>query len=340
MNQIETLRRPLRDRPGPDRGGDHPDAPEVGSRPTPDRPPRAASRVLVAALAVIAVLGIIGTGVGFASGDDRDDPSAELEELQAELDAARAERDQALDDAVELDGRIAILRARVTAVEAERDQVTDELTDAGEDVAELEDRLAQLDAAIAALEADLVGAESDRAEALADAAALEAELATARTRAAQAIAERDALAGRFPLTVTPTISIGDATGTYRSTWQERFCSGLATCATAPTTGPVVVRATAEGYLRLDLGGVVSTNLTRVPGGLHAVAGSTTALPRCDGTPRASTVTVTLHPDSWAVARDGAVEIRSWGGAVTIDAPATGSCPAVFVTYGVGLVPPS
>lgn len=297
----------------------------AGERPWPTR-----ARALFAGVALLAVLGLVGTIIGLASGGS--DP--ELEAIRQQVQLVLAERDAAIGAADELDGRISILEARLGASEAERDRLADELETAGEGAAALEARIADLDATVTGLHAEIDAAASARDAALAEIETLEAELTTARQQAAQAIAERDALVGRFPLTVDPSIDVADVVGSYRLSWQERFCSGLAGCGTVPKVNAATIRSTTEGYLRIELGSIVTTNLSRVSGGLHAVAGSTTALPACDGATRPATVTLTLYPDSWSVARDGSVEIRTWGGAVTMEAAATRSCPAALAFYSL------
>lgn len=337
MSPIDTLDHPastLTDRP------DHPQPipPRVPRPGGDERPWSTRARTVVAALAALAVLGLIGTVAGFTTRGTDGEPASELAAIEQQLEEVRTERDAAIGDVDLLAGRISILQGRVGALEAERDQLADELAGADTDAAELEGRIAELDAIVIGVRAELDAATAARDGALAAVATLETELASARQQAAQAIADKNALAARFPLAVDPSIDVADVVGSYRVAWQEQFCSGLPTCGSVPEVTTANLRATREGYLRIELGNVVTTNLSRVTGGLHAVAGSTTALPACAGAARPATVTVTMYPDTWTVARSGAVEVTTWGGAVTVQAPAAGSCPAALTFSGITLTP--
>ena len=289
-------------------------------------------------MSALAVLGLIGTIIGFTTRESDSELADELTTIEQQLEQARAERDAAVGDIDLLDGRISILQGRVGALEAERDQLADELTGADTDAAALEARIAALDAIVSDVRAELDAATAARDAAAAELTTLETELVAARQQAAQAIADKNALAAKFPLAVDPSIDVADVVGSYRVAWREQFCSGLASCGTVPKVTTANLRATTEGYLRIELGSVVTTNLSRVTGGLHAVAGSTSALPACAGAARSATVTVTMYPDAWRVAQSGAVEVTTWGGAVTIQAPAAGTCPAALAFYGIALTP--
>lgn len=347
MNPIDTLDLPDTSGTGSTQHRATPptDAPGGAGRPWSTR-----RRVLVAS-AVVVVTGILGTAAVIAARDD--DGSDGVEQLREQLDDALAARDAALGDVEVLDEQIALLDARLGAVEAERDRLADDLDRAAADDEQLVARIDELDAAIVGVRAELADAVSARDTAVADATRLEADLDAARAQAADAerlereltaaraqrasaVAERDALARRFPVTVDPSFDVTDVVGTYRAMWQEQACSGLASCGTPPSAGTATLRATPEGYLRLELGTVVTTNLSRIPGGLHAVTGTASAVPACDGVGRTGTVTVTLLPDRTVVGADGSIEIRSWGGAVTISAPSTDTCPPVLASYGLAV----
>lgn len=337
MNPIDTLDHPastLTDRHGHRRPN-----PLRTPRPGDDeRPPSARTRTLLATVSALAVLGLIGTIIGFTTRASDSNLADELTTIEQQLEEVRAERDAAVGDLDLLEGRFSILQGRVGALEAERDQLADELTGADTDAAALEARITEIEAMLFGARAELDAATAARDAAAADLTTLETELTAARQQAAQAIADKNALAAKFPLTGDPSIDVADVIGSYRVAWQEQFCSGLATCGTVPKVTTANLRATSEGYLRIELGTVVTTNLVRVTGGLHAVAGSTTALPACTGTARSASVTVTMYPDTWRVAQSGAVEVTTWGGAVTVQAPATGACPDALVYYGLALTP--
>lgn len=339
MNPVDTVDLPIPGTTTADHVTDTTTAATVTSKdPRSEHPhghrwPRRA-RAAMAVATVVTALGLAGTIIGLSRDGDAD----ELEALRREVTELRAERDEAIDNADELEQRTALLEARLGAVIAERDSAADDLDAAVGDNATLTARIAELDAAIADTRAELADVANARAAALAEVDQLELDLATARTQAARAVAERDALAARFPITPDSTVDVADVVGSYRATWQEQFCSGLTSCGTLPTVGTTRLRSTSEGYLRIELGTMVTTNLGRVPGGLHAIAGSTTALPACGGVARAATVTITVVPSSWGVAQDGSVDVRTWGGAVTADAPATDTCPAALVSYGITLTP--
>jgi hypothetical protein len=301
-------------------------------RAGPGRWPTGA-KVLVALLAFAALLGAAGTIVGFSSDDIDTDQldrlESELDRLESDLGQARtdvdsltAERNAALTSVADADEQLAEVRAQLLATEAARD-------DLGADAAELEQEVASLLDEAAALE-------NARGEALASAVALEADLATANARATAAIAERDALVASFPIEFDGSLAVADVSGKYDVDLSEVYCSGSTSCGKLPTIASAMISATSQSYLRLTMAPLPEMGLFRIDGGLHAVAESTAVLPACDGVARRVHVAMTIYPHGFEVADDGAVEVTSLAASITVEAPATGTCPAALVAYGAEL----
>lgn len=286
------------------------------------------AKILVALLASAALLGAVGTIVGSSSDDinteDLDRLESELEQARSEVDSVTAERNAALASVAVIDEQIAGVRAQLSATEATRD-------DLGADVARLDQDVASLRGEAAALE-------SARDEALASAGELEADLVTAKALASTAVAERDARAALFPIEFDGSLAVADVTGEYDVDLSEAYCSGSTSCGKLPTIATATISATSQSHLRLAMASFPEMGLFRIDGGLHAVAESTAALPACDGVARRAHIAVTIYPHGFEVADGGAVEVTSLAASVTVEAPATGSCPAALAAYGAELTP--
>lgn len=281
--------------------------------------------VLVALLAIAAVLGAVGTAVGFASGDD----GATERELRGQVATLGSERADAIDALVVLEGDLASVRQDLLAAQAGQEDL------AGQ-VGVLEARLASLteqrDAArstVDALDAELTLAQQDLA-------ATQQELAVNQRKLTDVTADRDAFARLFPLEFTPSIIAGDTAGVYQVDPDWVYCVGLANCGSTPSMSDLTIRTTAEGYLRANIPGFVEGGLFRADGALHLVADSTFAVPACAGVARTAGVTMTIFPGGYELGRDGSRTITELSAVITVEAPAVGTCPAVLAFASAGL----
>ena len=231
--------------------------------------------MLIAILTIAAVLGAVGTAVGF----DPDDNGSAERQLQDQIDSLTADRDNALDDVAQLDADLVTLRQRLQDAQTADDDLTDR-------VIELEDRIESLtDQRAAALATvDRLTVER-RDEALSSAEGLVAELATVRQRLAAAVAERDVLANLFPIEFDASLGGVALVGKYDIKLSQVYCSGLSSCDKPPVLDDPTIRKTSEGFLRLDIPRFVEGGLFKADGALHMVADSTAAIPACAGTAR-------------------------------------------------------
>lgn len=278
-------------------------------------------RLLVVLLVAVTVLGGVGTAAGFMrSGSDADAAAldaaqAEISELQAEITRVRADRDDAAASIAALDERLAALQQRADQLEADGDADADEL---------------------ARLAAEITTVTEQRDQTIADAAALESALAAAQESARAAIADRDAVLARFPVRFDGALAVGEVTGRYRTTVAQAFCSTSGACR-APAAGEARLTATKEGYLRLNLPGVIDTGLFRVGDALHGMADVTTTAASC-GTARPARVSVTVVAAGWRVDASGAATPTALQAVVTIDAPASTGCAASLAVFDMTLTP--
>lgn len=315
--------------------------PLIERPPTPDHAPptdrhpeftsepgRRSPRVVIAILAVVALLGVLGTIIGFVRADSANDDLATVEQ----------ERDVALDRAVvaeteieQLDGQIADLDAAIETLTTgvrERDATIETLTAereaALEQVAADETALTWLNARVVRLDTRIETVVAER-----DAALERIDVVTT---------ERDELAALFPMTFDATLRGADLLGTYRVDLDRVYCEGVADCGSLLNAGRATITATPEGWLRLNVPDAFSTPLYRVDGALHGVVETTTMVPACEGTARRAYVAVTLYPSGMTIADDGARQVTDLGATITIAAPTTGTCPAALAFYGGQLTP--
>lgn len=276
--------------------------------------------VLVALLAIAAMLGAVGTAVGFASGDD----GATERELRGQVATLTTERDDAVGELALLDGELVSLRQQLVAAQNGAEGL------AGQ-VAALQARIDTL--------SDQRRAALDRVDALdADLTQVQQELAATQQRLTDVTADRDSFARLFPMTFDPSLDVADAAGVYRVDASRIYCAGLSTCGSAPSVSDVTIRTTPEGYLRANVPGLVEGGLFRADGALHLVADSTLAVPACNGTARTAGVTMTIFPGSVEVGRDGVAEVTGLNAVITVEAPAVGTCPAVLAFTSAELTP--
>jgi chorismate mutase len=286
-----------------------------------------AVKPLVFALLIVAMLGAIGTIIGFTSGAD--DPGA-TSQNESTIATLITERDGLVDEVTELDSTIATLTA-------ERDGLVEQVSSLGSDLDvsaveydRLVDRVTELDSTLVTLTAERIGAASR-------VASLEAGLVAQTELAADAVAGREALAALFPFTFEGSLIVDDLVGTYDADYTKIFCEGFANCTTEPAA-VVSLRETPEGYLELVMDGYLTAGLARVDGGLVAVADSTTAVAACGGTPRVARVAATIYPSGLTAGVDGTVQVGDLGATVIVQSAATADCPAGTAIYGARLAP--
>ena len=311
------------------------------------------AKLVMAILIVAALLGAIGTVVGFVSGDDstteldaqiatltseRDDLLAQLAEYDTRIAAVTTERDAVAAELAELD-------TTASGVAAERDQLVAQLASLDTALAavttdrdDLAVRLTELDATFADLTADIAELDESVARLSAERDQLQSSLAAETLRASSAITERDALAALFPMALDADLADVDLVGTYDVDFTKGYCEGFVSCGTVPTVDELQIVETTEGWLRLEMDGFVSAGLFRVPGSLSTIAGSIEAVPACGTTPRVAVVTVTMYPHGLTVADDGTYEISDLGASFTVQSQAIGTCPAGVAVYGGELTP--
>lgn len=291
------------------------------SGPPPAHPPGTDSgdpwpmraRVLVALLVMATVLGTVGTVFGFTSGDD----GATERTLRDQVASLTKERDDSLDAVDELDAELVTLRQRLRAAQDGNDDLIAR-------TAELEDQIAALTA--------------QRDAAKDTAASLEVELATMQQRLTNTIAERDALAALFPMTFDVPFGTPVVIGDYDVGLSEIDCSGLTWCGKAPLLADLSIRTTPEGTLRFTIPGFAEGGLAFADGAFLTVVDSNTAIPACAGTPRTARVTMTMFPGLLEIARDSVPEVINMKAVFTVEAAATGSCPAAQAFYSAELAP--
>jgi hypothetical protein len=255
------------------------------------------AKLTAAMLPIVALLGVLGTAIGFSRNSDD-----EIAALEAQRDAASAQ---------------------VATVEAERDEVIAQLATVEAERDQLADDLAQQAADSAAELADAVAKNEQ----------LASELATETERADAAEATLAGIIDSFPVTLDTSLVPEDLPGTYSVGFVEAYCEGLTTCGTVPSGIQATISTTPEGFLRIAVPGVVDTALFALDGSLYAITGSTTALPQCNGVDRLATVTLTMYADDVTISQDLTRRVDSIGASITIDAPDDGpDCPPGLVFY--------
>lgn len=314
---------------------------------TPPWPPRA--KAVVAILLVAAVLGAIGTVIGFTRDDnttvneqqyestietltaERSDLVAEATELQATIDTLTVERDAAAAQVAELDATIGTLNV-------ERDATVAQVTELEATVDTLTADRDGFAAEVASLEATIATRTGQRDDLVVQVTDLESDLAAQIRLTTTALAERNALENLFPIEFDVSIRDVDLVGTYDVELTKAFCDGFTTCATLPSVDELTIRRTPEGYLEMVIDDYVTAGMFRVDGAFYAIADSTTAVAACAGTARAARVAATLYAHGLTVADDGTTQVTDLGASLTVQAPATAGCPAGLAFYGAQIVP--
>jgi chorismate mutase len=292
---------------------------------TARRPPSRAP--LVVALLIVALLGAVGTIVGFASGGEESTDTSELESTIATL---TTERDGLTAQVGQLDSTIATLTTERDGLTAQVGQLDSTIAANAIERDQLVAQVSELDSSIATLTAQRDGLTAEVSE-------LQADLAAEIRRAESAIADRDALAALFPLDFAGALAIDDLVGTYDADYSAAYRSGFASGAIDPPA-EIEISETADGFLVLEMDGFVTAGLYRVDGALVAIADSTTAVPACDGSPRVARVGITVFPHDLAAGADGTVAVNALGASITVQTAATADCPAGLAVYGGQFAP--
>lgn len=269
------------------------------------RRPRPATVVALAALAALAGGSVVLAGTGERDAERR----AAIEQLTDERDAALASADA-------LEGELDSLRSRAARLDGDLAQRSEQLADLERQMA---DTIEELDAANAS------------------AAQLQLDLVAARAEAGQAIADRDAVLERFPVSTGGDLGDRNVAGDYTVELSNTYCSTSGACR-LPKIDRLTIATTREGYLWLRLPGLVDAGLLRAGAALHAVTDTSTTVNACDGATRPARVAVTVFPATELVDADGDRRIASLGATITVDAPATATCPAVLAVHAAELTP--
>ena len=275
--------------------------------------------------------------------DARDTEQGSIATLTEERDAAQSqiatltqERDDAVVEIEKIDAELVNVRRELQAAQNSNDDAADRVAELRSEIATLTSQRAEAIASADSLAVTIDGLETTVSGLEARAEVLDAALRTANGRVTAAVAERDALAKLFPITFDASLVDRAMPGTYRADLAQIHCSGLTSCGTVPSLDKLSISRTAEGVLMLDAPGYTNGGLSRTGGALHLVSHSTTAVPACDGVARTAEITMTLFPGAYAIGADGAASVVGVGGVLTVEAPASGACPAGLAFYGVDL----
>ncbi len=303
------------------------------------------AKVLIAILAAAALIGSVGAILAVTG----DDGTAELEdqiatltverdELAAQQTELTTERDELAAERGEFGARIAVLDAELMAARADLTRLTGQVAMLEEERDTLQVELAAAGSLVTDLEEELGAAVSRTATLDERIAALDAEITALEIRAVTAEQARDELADLFPIAFATTVGDISLVGEWDVDLAEAYCDGFPTCGTAPAFDTLSIVETPQGWLRVEIDGVLDAGLYRVDGALYAIAPSTTAVPACDGSPRTATVSLTLYPHGVSVADDGTHRVTDLGISMLVQAPSTGSCPAGTSFYGGSVTP--
>jgi hypothetical protein len=279
------------------------------------------AQILAAVLVVVALLGAMGTIIGFASGDDG---AAIKRQYQSQIDQMTDQRDSALSTNNDLRTQLAAANDRTTATEQARNTLNAELN-------AVESRIETLTAQTTDLQVKLDTTTISNA-------ALQDQLAAQTDRTTWVTAEKQALAKLFPLTFDASLVGVDLLGTYDVTWHEVYCSGLSTCGSPPAVRQATITSTPEGWPLLKMNGFVTAGLHRVDGALFTIVDSTTAVPAIGSTPRVARVAITLYAHGLTVTDNGSHHVDDLGASIAISVPAVGNVSDGVAFYGAELTP--
>ena len=222
----------------------------------------------------------------------------------------------------------AVLEADRGAAIAQADAAEQERDDLAAEVAELGSSI------------DTLTAERDDAVDAQDQLTNDLAAETERADAAEAVLEQlQVIAGQFPISLDSSLIPEDMPGSYEITYQEAYCDGFSTCGTLPTVSEATVYTTSEGFLRVEVDGILDAGLFALDGSLYGITDSLTALPACGGADTRARVTITMYAGAISVADDGTRTVNDVNASITIDAPSNGpDCPSGLVFYASSFTP--
>lgn len=259
------------------------------------------AKTAVAILAVVALLGVAGTIIGFTRASSEQDAGAETEQ---ELAAALARAEEAEGALAEIQVELAEAQAAVEATSSERDEAL-------ATVDELEASLAELDE----------------------------ELKTAQEEVAARDRIIEDLASPYPVQVDPDLAdiggAGGLDGQYSIVLTEIRCFNLPQCGSPPAL-PNVTLARAGDQLLLNVPGRFQIPMFGRNRQLFGTSDQVTLIEGCGTEPRTQSTRISLHAGSGQVLLGGEVALSTLGASVTVDAPATAECPAGEVWYAATL----
>lgn len=302
-----------------------PRTPTTGTGPPKEMPPierylrppwPRRARITVAALSVVALAGALGTTLQAFGDDGTDDLDARIVQLTEQRDELAAANETLETDLTGATVRLAALDLEMTAVDGELEAAESRISTLSGDVIEM--RIAN-----DTLTADL--------------AATDIALADQVTATEAVVAERDALAALFPLTVDTTLRGQDLVGTYDVEWLPAYNSGLTDIA-LPTVRQLTIGRTGEGWLRIDIPGVVRAELMRTDGALFTMVDRTTAVPAVNGVPRVARVAITVYAGDTTTTVGGTTTVDELGLSIAISTDDVGTVPGGVALYGAELTP--
>lgn len=257
------------------------------------------AKIVVAVLAVLALAGAAGTIVQLVEGSETGD-DARIAELTEQ-------RDDLLGENAGLATEVASLETEAALLEAELDGLAAELATARVQDAISSERIADLTTEVDGLQA-IIDSVTD---------------------------ERDALVSMFPMIVDTSLAGVDVTGTYTVRWLPAYNSGLSDIA-LPGVGQVTIGRSSEGWLEVNIPGVVTADLARTDGALFTMVDTTTAVPAVNGVARTARVAITIYAGETVTTVDGSTTVRDLGMSIAISTPAVANAPAGVALYGAEL----
>lgn len=295
------------------------------------------ARMTVAALSVIALAGIAGTTIQTIRDGDTGDLDAQITQLTEQRDELAGTNEALVSDLAAADLDVTVVSVELLAAESRIDILSGDVAEMQIANEMLSDDVGDLRIANETLSGDVGELELANETLTVDLAAAEIALAGQVELTEATVAERDALAALFPLTVDATLRGQDIVGTYDVEWLPAFNSGLADI-TLPTIEQLTISRTDEGWLRVEIPGVVSADLARTDGALFTMVDSTTAVPEVNGVARVARVAITVYAGDSSTTVDGVTTVDELGLSIAISTDAVGAVSGGVALYGAELTP--